>query len=148
MCSRPISVTIAAALLVTFASPAAAQSPPALDYEFFKARVEPVFLKKRAGHARCYVCHGAGSNNAFKLEKLPAGEKFWSEEQSRRNFESVSTLVTPGNLAASRLLTQPLAPEAGGHVFHSGGRQFASRDDPDYKALVQWVSGAKLAPKN
>jgi hypothetical protein len=138
---------VVTALIAGFSLPAAAQSPPALDYEFFKARVEPVFLKKRAGHARCYVCHGAGSNNAFKLEKLNAGEKFWSEEQSRRNFEAVSTLVTPGNLAASRLLTQPLAPEAGGHVFHSGGRQFASRDDPDYKALVQWVSGAKLAPK-
>ena len=146
MSRRLISLAITA-FLVALASPAFAQSPPTLDYEFFKARVEPVFLKKRAGHARCYVCHGAGSNNAFKLEKLNAGEKFWSEEQSHRNFEAVSTLVTPGNLAASRLLTQPLAPEAGGHVFHSGGRQFASRDDPDYKALVQWVSGAKLAPK-
>ena len=145
MC-RVISAVAILAFVAASGSPAAAQSPQ-LDYEFFKARVEPVFLKKRAGHARCYVCHGAGSNNAFKLEKLPGGEKFWSEEQSRRNFDNVSTLVTPGNLTASRLLTQPLAPEAGGHVFHSGGRQFASRDDPDYKALVQWVSGAKLAPK-
>ena len=140
--------SVAILAFISFATDAAAQSSPTLDYEFFKARVEPVFLKKRTGHARCYVCHGAGSNNAFKLEKLPAGEKFWSEEQSRRNFATVSTLVTAGNVSASRLLTQPLAPEAGGHVFHSGGRQFASRDDPDYKALVQWVSGAKLAPKN
>ena len=28
-----------------------------LDYDFFKSRVEPIFLKKRPGHARCYVCH-------------------------------------------------------------------------------------------
>ena len=145
--SRRLISLILSTFVATLASPAAAQSPPALDYEFFKARVEPVFLKKRVGHTRCYVCHGAGSNNAFKLEKLPNGEKSWNEEQSRRNFATVSTLVTPGNLAASRLVTQPLAPEAGGHVFHSGGRQFASRDDPDYKALVQWVSGAKLAPQ-
>ena len=146
--SRRLTNLALVAFVTALGSPASAQSAPTLDYEFFKARVEPVFLKKRAGHARCYVCHGAGSNNAFKLEKLPAGEKFWSEEQSRRNFETVSTLVTPGNLSASRLLTQPLAPEVGGHVFHSGGRQFASRNDPDYKALVQWVSGARLAPKN
>src|ERR1700680_4222866 len=26
---------------------------PALDYEFFKTRVEPIFLKKRPTHARC-----------------------------------------------------------------------------------------------
>ena len=145
--SRRLISLILSTFVATLASPATAQSPPALDYEFFKARVEPVFLKKRVGHTRCYVCHGAGSNNAFKLEKLPNGEKSWNEEQSRRNFATVSTLVTPGNLAASRLVTQPLAPEAGGHVFHSGGRQFASREDPDYKALVQWVSGAKLAPQ-
>jgi hypothetical protein len=30
-------------------------------------------------------------------------------------------------------------------VFHSGGRQFASKDDPDWKAIAQWVSGAKPA---
>ena len=27
--------------------------PPTLDYEFFKSRVEPIFLKKRPTHARC-----------------------------------------------------------------------------------------------
>ena len=26
---------------------------PALDYSFFKERVQPIFLKKRPGHARC-----------------------------------------------------------------------------------------------
>src|SRR6516162_4182947 len=91
----------------------AASAAQPLDYEFFKNRVEPVFLKKRAGHTRCYVCH-AESNNAFKLEKLTPGAKSWDEEQSRRNFATVSALVTIGNPATSRLLMQPLAPEAGG----------------------------------
>ena len=40
-----------------------------------------------------------------------------------------------------------LRPEAGGNVFHSGGRQFGTKQDPDYKVLVQWVSGAKLAAR-
>lgn len=115
---------------------------PALDYGFFRRVVQPIFLEKRAGHARCYVCH-AESNNAFRLEKLPAGASFWTDEQSRRNFTTVSSLVVPGDPAASRLLLQPLAPEAGGNPFHSGGRQFASKDDPDWKALLAWVNGAK-----
>jgi hypothetical protein len=131
-------VSMVAAVLAAFGSvPAAAQS---LDYEFFKARVEPIFLKKKPGHTRCYVCH-AESNNAFRLEKLPPGAKFWTEEQSRRNFETVSRLVVPGNFAASRLLFMPLAPEAGGNAFHNGGRQFASKDDPDWKTLDQWANG-------
>src|SRR5215208_3067261 len=115
-------IAIVAAIDGACISDASAQSAPSLDYDFFKSRVEPIFLKKRAGHTRCYVCHGEGSSNAFRLTKLPPGETFWNEEQSRKNFETVSALVTPGDPAASRLTMQPLAPEAGGNVYHSGGR--------------------------
>ncbi|HEY6239763.1 MAG TPA: hypothetical protein VIW78_02890 [Burkholderiales bacterium] len=118
--------------------PAAAQS---LDYEFFKARVEPIFLTKRPGHVRCVVCHSERSNNSFRLEKLSPGEKFWTEEQSRRNFEVVSRLVAPGDPAKSLLLLQPLAPEAGGNAYHTGGRQFATKNDPNWKTLARWVGG-------
>jgi hypothetical protein len=131
-----LAVAVAVSLQAASAS---AQSP---DYEFFKARVEPIFLKKKPGHTRCYVCH-AESNNAFRLEKLPPGAKSWTEEQSRRNFETVSRLVVPGNFAASRLLFMPLAPEAGGNAFHNGGRQFESKVDPDWKTLEQWANGQK-----
>jgi hypothetical protein len=119
-----------------------AASAKALDYEFFKTRVEPIFLKRRAGHARCYVCHEE-SATAFRLEKLPAGADFWTEEQSRKNFQVVSRLVVPGNPASSRILNHPLAPEAGGDANHNGGRQFENKNDPDWKTLAEWVGGAK-----
>ncbi|HZR62348.1 MAG TPA: hypothetical protein VFA80_15490 [Xanthobacteraceae bacterium] len=135
--SARMAIAFAAALFCV--SNAAAQQPK-LDYDFFKNRVEPIFLQKREGHTRCYVCHKE-SNNALRLEKLPAGATSWTEEQSRKNFAVVSALAVPGDLAASRLLLHPLAPEAGGDLFHSGGRQFASKDDPDWKILAQWVSG-------
>jgi hypothetical protein len=134
------------ALLVIGSLVAAGAAEPALDYDFYRTRVEPIFLTKRAGHARCYVCH-AESNNAFRLERLPAGQNTWAEEQSRRNFATVSTLVVPGAPAESRLLLHSLAPEGGGNPFHSGGRQFATRDDPDWKILVDWVNGAKAPAK-
>jgi hypothetical protein len=130
------------ALTVGATLPATAQT--ALDFGYYQSRVEPIFLKRRVGHTRCVVCH-AESNNALRLEKLPDGGTAWTAEQSRHNFATVSTLVVPGDLAASRLLQHPLAPEAGGDIFHSGGRQFASKDDPDWKALAQWVNGAKPA---
>jgi hypothetical protein len=134
----------AVAVSVTLQAASAIAAEPALDYEFFKAQVEPIFLKKKPGHTRCVVCH-AESGNAFRLEKLLPGATTWNEQQSRANFEVVSRLVVPGNIAASRLLTHPLAPEAGGSAFHNGGRQFASKDDPDWKTLQQWASGQKLA---
>ena len=138
-------VACVGAVLITPITAAAQQkAAPSLDFEFYRNRVEPVFLKKREGHARCAMCH-VESNNAFSLEKLSAGATVWSEEQSKKNFLGVSALVTPGNPVVSRLLLHPLAPERGGHVFHSGGRQFASRNDPDWKALARWINGAKLA---
>jgi hypothetical protein len=130
---------VAVTLLVLPVPPAGAQT---LDYEFFKTQVEPIFLESRAGHARCYACHGERSNNAFKLETLAPGAKSWSEEQSRKNFAAVSRLVAPGKPEQSLLLLHPLAPEAGGSAYHSGGRQFESRDDAGWKILARWVRGS------
>ena len=142
--SARLTIVLATVLSLAELSVGASKTPT-LDYEFFKAKVEPIFLKKREGHTRCYVCHEE-SNNAFRLEKLQAGVAFWTEEQSRKNFEIVSALVVPGDPANSRLLLQPLAPEAGGNTFHSGGRQFASKNDPDWKTLAHWVT-SRTAPK-
>jgi len=108
-----------------------------LDYETYKKSVEPIFAKKRAGHARCVACHSA-SNNAFRLQPLAEGST-WTDEQSRRNFASVSKLVNQTNPQKSLILMHPLAHEAGGDEFHSGGRQFLSKDDPDWKAIAVWV---------
>ena len=133
----------ALALSVALQAGAASAAEPSLDYQFFKARVEPIFLKKRDEHVRCYVCHSE-STNSFKLEKLPEGKTFWSEEQSRRQFEAVSRIVVPGEPGKSLLLLRPLAPEHGGYAYHSGGRQFASRDTPEWKTIAAWINGAKL----
>ncbi|MGD0134270.1 MAG: hypothetical protein ABSE57_19645 [Bryobacteraceae bacterium] len=125
------------AILTVVASVAQLAIAQTLDYEVFKTTVEPVFAKKRPGHARCVACHSA-ANNAFKLQPLAEGAT-WTEEQSRRNFESVSKLVNKTNPKASLILMHPLAHEAGGDEFHSGGRQFLSKDDPDWKAIAAWI---------
>jgi len=114
----------------------------ALDFQRFKSEVQPIFLKERPGHARCYGCH-TESSRIFRLEKLSPGAADWNEEQSRRNFQTVSQLVAPGDPTSSLLLIHPLAPDAGGDPFHSGGRQFASQNDPDWVALSDWVRGAR-----
>jgi hypothetical protein len=120
---------------------------PQLDYEFFKTRVEPIFLKKRSeDHARCYVCHQVMRHGGgpLSLEMLPPGASFWTEEQSRHNFEVVSKLVVPGKPELSLFLRMPLAPEAGGLAdTHQGGRQFATEDDPDWQNMKAWVLGQK-----
>lgn len=139
----------AAALLAPVPSTAQAPSAskPALDYEFFKTRVQPIFLKKRfPDHARCYVCHETSHHNGrdFFLERLADGASAWTEEQSRANFQVVSKFVTPGNPLTSLFAIMPLAPEAGGIAdTHQGGRQFRTQDDPDWKTIAAWIRGEK-----
>ncbi len=131
-----------------FAAQEPAASRPSLDYEFYKTKVEPIFLKQRSpDHARCYVCHDVSKHlgGPLELPLLLPGKDTWTEEQSQANFKVVSKLVTPGNPLTSLLLLRPLAPEAGGMEGHQGGRQFRSQDDPDWKIMAAWVRGQKAA---
>jgi hypothetical protein len=129
------------ALIATIASIAPLAMGQSLDYDTYKKTVEPIFTKKRAGHARCVACHSA-SNNLFKLQPLAEGSS-WTDEQSRKNFESVSKLVNLAKPDSSLILMHPLAQDAGGDEFHSGGRQFLSKDDPDWKAIAAWIAKSK-----
>ena len=114
----------------------------ALGFQTFKSRVEPIFLKERPGHARCYGCHSE-YNRSFHLERLSPGAANWTEQQSQRNFQNILQHVVPGDPASSRLLIHPLAPEAGGDPFHSGGYQFQSQNDPDWLTIAEWVRSAR-----
>ena len=121
--------------------PAAAPAPASnLNFEMFKAKVQPLLLEKRPGNARCIACHARST--AFRLQPLPAGRS-WNEEESRKNFEMASRFVLPGVPAKSRLLTMPLVHEAGGTEFHPGGKHWKSQDDPEWKALADWVRSSK-----
>jgi hypothetical protein len=138
-------VTALAAVALFAAMPFASRAASTLDYDYFKAKVEPIFLEKRPGHAPCVMCH-AEANNQLRLERLPAGQRAWTEEQSRKNFETVSKIVEAADdPLTSKILIHPLAPEAGGDAFHSGGRQFADKNDPNWQVIAAWTKGATLA---
>jgi hypothetical protein len=144
-----MSVRMVATLAVSalaLAGAAVSEAAP-LDYEYFKARVQPIFLTKRPGHAPCVMCH-AQANNMLRLQKLPHNDTTWSEADTVKNFDTVSKIVAAADdPLQSKILVHPLAPEAGGDAFHSGGRQFADKNDPDWRTIADWVNGATLAPQ-
>jgi hypothetical protein len=132
--------------MVGLLGPQAASSSAAkpLDYEYFKTKVQPIFLNANRGgpggiHARCYTCHSAGTG--FRLQRLSEGATTWNEEQSQKNFESAKRMVNAANPAKSRLLLHPLAEAAGGDFFHNGGKHFTSQNDPEFQTLRAWVMG-------
>ena len=127
--------------------PAAAPATrPALDYDFFRTRVQPIFLAKRPGHARCYTCHRGGAGVRY-LQPLAPGATAWDEEQSQKNFQAVSRLVVAGDPMQSMLLRHPLAEKAGGDRFHEGGKHFTSQDNPEWQTFFAWVRGDTLSSR-
>src|SRR5215469_2542961 len=129
-----IAVVTAAVSALVLAS-AAMSEAVTLDYDYFKAKVQPIFLAKRPGHAPCVMCH-AEASNMLRLQKLPPGQTTWSEEDTRKNFDTVSKIVDAADdPLQSKILVHPLAPEAGGDAFHSGGRQFENKDDPNWRII-------------
>jgi hypothetical protein len=133
------------ALLILAVAPSLAQqssssasSMPALDYAFFKEKVQPIFLKKRPGHARCVVCH---DHRSPPLQPLTPGAATWNDTQSRQNFEIWKLFVVPGEPLQSKMLLHPLAKTAGGDGFHGGGKHWKSQSDPEWQILSAWVLG-------
>jgi hypothetical protein len=110
---------------------------PALSFEFFKAEVEPIFLKKRPEHARCVACHGQGT--PLRLQPLQPGHASWTEEESQKNFSAIRRVAAGG--LKSRLLLHPLAEAAGGDFYHNGGKHFSSQNDPEWLTLKAFVLG-------
>jgi hypothetical protein len=121
--------------------PPTASTAAALDYEFFKVKVQPIFLAKRPGHARCISCH---TMRMPQLQPLAPGAKTWDEAASRKNFGSIQRVAKAGDLK-SPLLVHPLEENAGGDFYHSGGKHFGSRNDPEWQTLKAFVMGQTLA---
>jgi len=125
-------------LVVAVAAFGQAPAKPSLDYDTFKTKVQPIFLAKRAGHARCISCHSSGT--PLRLQPLSPGSTTWNEEESRKNFAAVKRVVIPGSVK-SMLLVHPLAEQAGGDFFHNGGKHWNSQNDPEWQTLKAWVLG-------
>jgi hypothetical protein len=120
----------------------AGQQPaaPVLDYEYFKKNVQPIFLKKRPGHARCVACHiGATPMNLTPMAK---GSAAWTEEETKKNFAAVQKVAVAGN-SKSMLLIHPLEESAGGDFYHSGGKHWTSQSDPEWQLLRTFVMGGR-----
>ncbi len=113
---------------------------PPLDFEFFRSCVQRVFATPREGHIRCSNCHASG---LIGFAPVPENGSAWNDREARRAFTTVARLVLPGNPEQSRFLLKPLHPDGGGSYTHNGPRRWASRDDPEWRMLAQWIRGER-----
>ena len=120
------------------AATALSAQQPSLDFDYFKTKVQPIFVAKRPGHARCISCHSSGT--PLRLQALAPGATSWTDEESQKNFQVIKRVASAG--AKSRLIMHPLEESAGGDFYHSGGKHWASQNDPEWKVLQAFVTGA------
>lgn len=119
----------------------------------FRSAVMPVLLKKGCAGANC---HGPQAFNDLKLDPgVGPGERF-SSVLADLNRVKMLGAATPGgeledkigkgaalaslsDVRTSKLLLKDIPLSAGG-ILHKGGNNFfVSRDDPDFRALVEWL---------
>jgi hypothetical protein len=143
-----IYAAVALCATLAFGAVVAAQAPGGTpDFEYYRTRVEPIFLKPRDAFGpggACVACHTRVTSR-LRLQPLGENRNSWTEAESRRNFESVSRLIVPGKPLESRLLLHPLAADAGGDPSHLGGKHWASQDDVEWQTLAGWVRAAAPA---
>ena len=139
------SLTLHPATAVTEAQQPGPAATPALDFEFFKTKVQPILLAKREGSTRCVACHSKGT--PMRLQELSPGAATWDEEQSRKNFQVVLPRVVPYTLNQSKLLLHPLLAEGGGTFYHTGGKHWSSFLDPEWQTIANWICGRKTNEK-
>ena len=61
-------VTAAVSALALATASLVSHAADAPDFDYFKAKVQPILLAKRAGHARCVMCHAEANNAAAKKD--------------------------------------------------------------------------------
>ena len=59
------------------------QQSAGLDFETYRTRIEPIFLKQRESGPRCYDCHSA-MNTRLRLEPLSAGSRLGQKNNPAR----------------------------------------------------------------
>ena len=130
----PVWLAMLATIIVlqTAVPLAVAQS---LDYEYYRTRVEPIFLNKRPTHARCVVCHSTAENstaffacNPYYLEGPPG-------LRSNRGATSRFRLAT-GNSRRPSIEPSPEAP-----AFTGCGRRLL----PRWRPAIRIAARSRLA---
>src|SRR4051812_12928678 len=103
-------------------------------FDAFVAKVQPV-IEKHGCNAG--TCHGAPQSDFY----ITCGT---DDDQKAFNFSQAWSFVN-SPVEDSQILRIPLAVSAGGHG-HTGGDQFASTDDTDYKAIREWAATTGVLP--
>ncbi|MDW8367837.1 MAG: HEAT repeat domain-containing protein [Abditibacteriales bacterium] len=118
-----------------------------LDYEFFKARIQPILTTAVGSDGKsCAHCHS--THTILRLHR-PDERGHLTEEQTRDNYFSALKVVNLLEPEKSLLLQKPLADATTEGILHTdkiphgGGKRWDGPDSAAYQAVLAWIQGAK-----
>lgn len=118
-----------------------------LNETVFRCNVEPIFARQ-CSYSACHGIAGAAFRvySPGKLRATPpmdinAASAPLTDAEEHANFESASGFAFGlTNVADDFLLRKPLPSIYGGYE-HKGGAIWSGTDDPQYVAILAWLSG-------
>jgi len=128
---------------------------PDVDYAYFVARIQPVLEAKCA----FFACHGNMGRRfqiyaVTRLREIPDPDPIFqaprplTPAELERNFRNAAGMLYgfEDNPEESLLLSKPVSggTRHGGATLFGGPNVFTSREDPDFKTLLEWARGARL----
>lgn len=118
-----------------------------LSYEYFVAKVQPIFLAKGKDGNSCVDCH----LNHGVLKLTGSAEQLPSEPQSRENYRSALKVIDLPRPERSLLLIKPTSTAdfegvANADEIPHGGelRWDAGQQSREYQIILEWIQGATV----
>lgn len=145
--ASPLVRSAAASLAQGTSTFASINPSQALDFEFFKTKVEPYLAKPSGDGQSCVQCHV--THTLFKLDR-PDAQGIFTAEQSRRNFTNALKVVNLEYPESSLMLRKPMSTAGSEGVVgasqlsHGGGKRWEDEDSDAYRNILRWVRGARL----
>jgi hypothetical protein len=118
-----------------------------LDFRFFVERVQKILTTPGRDHNACADCH---NTHAILRLNSPGDDDENNEDELRQNYRSALKVVNLLDPEKSLLLRKPTSnSETEGTVgsaqlSHGGGIRW-SRDSEEYRTILEWIQGGKLA---
>lgn len=118
-----------------------------LDYDYFVAKVQPLFAVKGGDGQACALCHH--THTIFRLSR-PGKDGGFTPQQSREHYRAALKVIDLARPANSLILRKPLADAAQEGVLdqktlsHGGGVRWGGTEDPAYRTILAWINGARL----
>lgn len=147
--SNPLVRSAAAAYFSPGVATFASVNPrEALDFNFFRARVEPLLAKAGTDGQSCVECHV--THTIFKLQR-PNEKGEFTLEQTKENFENAMKVVDLAYPESSLILRKPMSTAkaegvvGANQLAHGGERRWENEQAEEYQTILRWLRGARLA---